>query len=272
MSDDALRGTATALRQRLGEEPFEVAVVLGSGLGQLADKVETPCYLPYEDIPHFPVTTAHGHAGRLVAGRLEGRRALIFQGRFHMYEGHTARQAALPVRLAHALGVQFLLLTNAVGAIHGEYRPGDFMYVADHLNLLGDNPLRGESHQPFVDLTHLYDQRPFADLQAFAESQGMRLHRGILAGMLGPSYETPAEIRALRSLGADVVSMSMIPEAIMAAYLQMRVVGLSHVSNAAAGLGEAALDHQDVLQSGQRSVEDFCKLCCKLFSLWRTPT
>jgi len=263
-----LEQSVTWLSQQLGQEPFDLAIVLGSGLGGLADEVESPCVFPYADIPHMPLPSARGHAGRLVAGMLAGWRSLVFQGRFHMYEGYSARQAALPVRMAHALGVRHLLLTNAVGGIHPDFQAGDFMYVADHLNFLGDNPLRGESHDPFIDLSRLYDQGPFDALAEFAADNNVRLHRGVLAGMLGPSYETPAEIRALRILGADVVSMSLIPEALMAGYLEMKVIGLSMISNAAAGISTVPLDHQEVLQAGQSAASDFRQLCRKLLAFW----
>ncbi|WP_432823962.1 purine-nucleoside phosphorylase, partial [Trichloromonas sp.] len=251
---------AEGLRQRLGTGSFDLAVVLGSGLGALADQVEGSVSIDYRDIPGFPQAQIEGHAGKLVAGRFEGWNVLFFQGRYHLYQGFSASQVALPVRVAKDLGCQRLLLTNAVGGINSAFNPGDFMLIDDHLNLMGDNPLRGETRHPFVDLSRLYLQTLFDPLQSFARQQKIALHRGVLAALMGPSYETPAEIRMLQRLGADAVSMSTVPEAIMGKYLGMDVVGLSLVSNIAAGLAPAPLDHQDVLLTGSRAIGDFIKL------------
>ena len=260
---------AENLRLRLGAAPFDLAVILGSGLGGLADQAEGAVFADYGDIPGFPSSQIEGHAGRLVAGRFQGWKVLFFQGRFHLYQGFSARQAALPVRIAHDLGCRRLLLTNAVGSINRTFNPGDFMFIEDHLNLMGDNPLRGESRQPFVDLCRLYLQSFFVPLQRFARQQGIALHRGVLAALMGPSYETPAEIRMLERLGADAVSMSTVPEAIMGRYLGMEVVGLSLVANVAAGLSTVPFDHQEVLATGARGADEFVQLARQLVLLWQ---
>lgn len=260
---------AQSLRLRLGSAPFDLAVVLGSGLGRLADQAEGAVFVDYGEIPGFPSSQIEGHAGRLVAGRFLGWKVLFFQGRFHLYQGFDARQVSLPARIAYHLGCRRLLLTNAVGSINRTFNPGDFMMIQDHLNLMGDNPLRGETRHPFVDLTHLYLQTLYAPLQRFARQQGIALHRGVLAALMGPSYETPAEIRMLQSLGADAVSMSTVPEAIMGKYLGMEVVGLSMVSNIAAGLSTAPLDHHEVLEIGSRGAEDFIRLARQLVQIWQ---
>jgi len=261
-----------AVRRQAGEEPFALAIVLGSGLGALVDQADPLAILPYTEFSAFPPSCVAGHAGRLVAGLLDGRRILFFQGRHHIYEGLTARQVAVPARIAHALGCCKLLLTNAVGGVNSEFHPGDFMLIADHLNFLGDNPLRGERENPFVDLSNLYRQDFFPELLDFARKQGIRLHRGILAALPGPSYETPAEIRALRLLGADAVSMSTVPEAIMGRYLGLEVVGLSLVTNAAAGLAPSRLSHEDVLASGRQRAEQLAVLVRHLLGLWMSAT
>jgi purine-nucleoside phosphorylase len=259
---------AAAVRRQTGEEPFALAVVLGSGLGALAEQADLLGVFPYAGFAAFPSSQVAGHAGRLLAGTLEGRRLLFFQGRHHIYEGHSALQVAVSARIAHELGCRKLLLTNAAGGVNREFLPGDFMLISDHLNLLGDNPLRGEREKPFIDLAALYRQEFFSDLLAFARQQDIRLHRGVLAALPGPSYETPAEIRALRLLGADAVSMSTVPEAIMAHYLGLEVVGLSLISNAAAGLTSSPLSHEDVLASGQRSASQLARLVRRLIALW----
>lgn len=257
------------VQERLGKEPFDLAVVLGSGLGPAAEIVEQGQTFPYSDYACFPAVELAGHAGRLIAGNLQGWRVLFFQGRFHLYQGLDARQVCAPVQLAHHLGCRFLLLTNAVGGIRQDLLPGHFMAVRDHINLLGDNPLRGQSRDPFLDLSLLYDQQHHAALQSFATQRGIGLETGVLAALQGPSYETPAEIRALGHLGADVVSMSMVPEAIMGKYLDMRVTGLSYVSNRAAGLGSTPLSHQEVLAVGRGGAAPLAELIQQLILLWQ---
>ncbi len=258
-----------AVQEKLGKEPFDLAVVLGSGLGNAAEIVEQRQTFLYSDYSCFPAVELAGHAGRLIAGNLLGWRVLFFQGRFHLYQGLDARQVCAPVQLAHLLGCRFLLLTNAVGGIRQDLIPGNFMAVRDHINLLGDNPLRGRLGDPFLDLCHLYDQQHHAALQSFATQKGIGLGIGVLAALQGPSYETPAEIRALGHLGADAVSMSMVPEAIMGKYLKMRVLGLSYVSNRAAGLDSSPLSHQEVLDAGRGGAEPLAELIQKLILLWQ---
>ena len=257
------------VRGLTGGEGFDLAIVLGSGLGVLADEVETIVSVPFGNLPCFPPATVPGHAGSLVAGVLEGWRVLLFNGRHHIYEGYDARQVTASVRLAHFLGCGRLLLTNAVGGINDGYRAGDFMVIADHLNLLGDNPLRGLTENPFIDLSRLYDQSFFPSLLDYARSRGIGLHRGVLAALPGPSYETPAEIRMLQRLGADAVSMSTVPEAIMGKYLGMEVAGLSFVSNAAAGLAPSPLSHAEVLEAGRRGADHFSSLIRRLLLQWQ---
>lgn len=258
-----------AVRQRLGDAPFDLAIVLGSGLGAAAAAVEEGQVFPYRDYDCFPRTELAGHAGQLLAGFLHGWRVLVFQGRFHLYQGLDARQVCVPVQLAHRLGCRFMLLTNAVGGIRQDLLPGHFMFISDHINLLGDNPLRGQGGDPFLDLSQLYDQRHCAALEAFAREQEIGLAPGVLAALPGPSYETPAEIRALALLGADAVSMSTVPEAIMAKYLGLRVAGLSYVANRAAGLSHGPLSHEEVLSVGRDGAAPLAVLIDKLTRLWQ---
>ncbi|MGE4544902.1 MAG: purine-nucleoside phosphorylase [Pedobacter sp.] len=266
--DENLTAAIDAVRDRMGPDPFDLAIILGSGLGQVAADVDPATKWAYNSFSCFPPGAVAGHAGQLVAGILHGRRTLIFQGRFHMYQGLTAWQTAMPVRLAHSLGCTRMLLTNAVGGIHADLLPGRFMFVCDHLNLLGDNPLRGLDGDTFIDLTKLYRNDLFPSLKAESLSQGNSLHQGVLAAVPGPSYETPAEVRALQLLGADAVSMSLVPEAIMARYLQMEVVGLSFTTNRAAGLGTQGLSHEEVLATGILGAADLSFLVKQLCRLW----
>lgn len=266
--DENLAEVVAAVHDQLGADPFDLAIILGSGLGQVAADVDQPARWKYNSFSCFPPGVVEGHEGQLVAGVLHGRKTLLFQGRFHMYQGLSAWQAAMPVRLAHALGCTRMLLTNAVGGIHADLVPGRFMFVSDHLNLLGDNPLRGLDGDTFVDLTRLYRTDLFAPLQAAVLSQGEGLCQGVLAAVPGPSYETPAEVRALQLLGADAVSMSLVPEAIMARYLRMEVVGLSFTANRAAGLGTQGLCHEEVLATGRLGAADLSDLVKQLCRLW----
>lgn len=245
-----------------------MALVLGSGLGALADQAEEASVFPYEEFSCFPAGNVAGHAARLVAGKLEGRRVLLFQGRHHLYEGHTAWDVTVQVRIARALGCSKIFLSNASGGIKSDLAAGDFLFVEDHINLLGANPLTGLSPPPFLDLSRLYHCSIFESLSTQASQLGVKLHSGILASLPGPSYETPAEIRALRALGADAVSMSTVPEAIMAKYLGMEVVAIAFISNMAAGILDTVLDHEDVLSAGAQSSKVFSALARHLIKSW----
>ena len=256
-------GRAAAwLEGRIGG-PAGVALVLGSGLGALAEAVEDAVPISYGDIPGFAPSTVEGHAGRLVAGVLEGRRILAFQGRYHAYEGHPAPALAMPVRTAAALGAEILLVTCAAGGVNRERRPGDLMLIEDHLNLMGQNPLVGPvlpGETRFPDLTEAYDRELMAMAERVAEAEGIALSRGVYAALLGPSYETPAEIRMLERLGADAVGMSTVPEVIAARAAGLRVLGISLITNAAAGIGGATLSHEEVVAAGAEAAERFQRL------------
>lgn len=247
------------LKPKLDGSPT-VAVVLGSGLGALAESVQDPVAVPYADIPGFATTTVEGHAGRLVAGRLEGADVVVFQGRYHAYEGHESADLATPVRTAAALGAKTLLVTCAAGGVTRRLAPGTLMLLTDHINLMGLNPLVGpapESGPRFPDLTDAYDLALRERARAAAAELGVELAQGVYAAMLGPSYETPAEIRMLERMGADAVGMSTVPEVIAARAAGMRVLGLALITNPAAGVVEGGLDHADVMAAGAAAADTF---------------
>ena len=247
----AVSEAAEYLRARLPARP-DLALVLGSGLGGLADRIEDPVYIPYGQIPRFPVSTAPGHAGRFVFGRLSGRMVLCMQGRFHYYEGHDMAAIALPVRVLKALGCRALVLTNAAGGVNWDFSVGDFMLITDHINFMGANPLRGENDDAigprFCDMTHVYTPEFQQTTRQVAAQQGITLREGVYLGYMGPSFETPAEIRAFRTLGADAVGMSTVPEAIAASHCGLPVLGVSLITNMAAGMAGKRLSGDEVIE------------------------
>ena len=249
-----------ALRDRLpGGAVPAAAVVLGSGLGVLAERLTDATTIPYDLIPHFPTVSVAGHLGNVLVGRLAGAPVLMLQGRFHYYEGHDLEAVTFPARVLRAAGVETLILTAATGGINTAYRPGDLMLLNDHLNLIGHNPLRGPNDDRlgprFPDMTAVYDPGLRAIVRAEAARLGIALHEGVYAALPGPSYEAPAEIRMLRTLGADVVGMSTVPEAIVARHAGLRVLAFALVTNAAAGVTGAAITHDEVLVEGRRAGE-----------------
>jgi purine-nucleoside phosphorylase len=248
--------TIEYLRQKISHPP-EATLVLGSGLGGLADEIEEPVRIPFDEIPGFPRRTQEllGHAGRLVVGRFEGVEVAAMQGRFHLYEGWTPAEVALPVRALAALGSRTLLLTNAAGGLRPGMEPGDLMIIADHLNLMGQNPLIGPvapGEHRFPDMSDPYDRGFRAAAEAAALELGIPVTQGVYAALPGPSYETPAEIRMLARLGADAVGMSTVPEVLVARALGVRCLGISCITNLAAGLGGATLSHAEVMEVGER--------------------
>ena len=249
------RKAADAIVKRARDRNPAVAIVLGSGLGGLANAIENPVRIPFREIPGFPDATVAGHDGAVIAGRLGGREVVALSGRFHMYEGHPAALAAFPVRVFHALGIRELFVSNAAGGISTRLGVGDLMAISDHINLMGTNPLVGptqEGETRFPDMTDAYDPGLRRVMRTTAERLKIPLREGIYAGLLGPSYETPSEVKMLRLLGADAVGMSTVPEVIMARALGMRVAGISCITNAAAGVTGAALSHAEVLETTQR--------------------
>ncbi|MEZ4587986.1 MAG: purine-nucleoside phosphorylase [Gemmatimonadales bacterium] len=262
MSDPVARA-AEVVAPRLGGRRPELLVVLGSGLGLLAERLEGRVAIPYREIPGFHAPTVEGHKGELVAGELAGRPVLVQSGRFHLYEGHSPADLVLPVRVAGALGAGALIVTNAAGGIREGFSPGTIMLIADHLNLTGRNPLVGPvlpGETRFPDMTVAYD----AELRALARREAARLEiplaEGVYAGLLGPSYETPAEIGMLKRLGADAVGMSTVLEVIAARASGLRCLGFSTVTNLAAGQGGETLSHDDVMATAGRTGDRLARL------------
>lgn len=250
----AARVAAAAVRERLAIQP-RIGVILGSGLGGIAQLIEPAVRIPYREIPGFPGSTVAGHAGELVAGQLGGTPVVALSGRFHMYEGHDARLAAFPVRVLHALGAGTLLVSNAAGSVRRQLSPGTIMLIRDHVNLMFRNPLIGELEEGdirFPDMSAPYDVSLRALARSVAKEQGYELAEGVYVGMLGPSYETRAEVEMLARLGADVVGMSTVPEVIVARARGLRVLGLTCVTNYACGLAAAPITHDEVIETTAR--------------------
>lgn len=246
-------------------EPVQGAVILGSGLGDFADSLANPVAIDYGRIPHFLRSEVVGHAGRLVIGEAApGFRIACMQGRYHYYEGHDMAQVVYPVRLLRKLGASFLVVTNAAGGINADFEPGTLMLIEDHLNLTGTNPLRGKNHDflgpRFPDLSEAYSLRLRGIAQQAARKIDVPLAKGVYAALSGPTYETPAEIRMLRTLGADAVGMSTVPEAIVANHMGMEVLGISCITNLAAGISPHKLSHQEVIETTERVRAQFVSL------------
>ncbi len=257
---EAARAAAGAVRARIGEFAPVAAIVLGSGLGGLARRVKRATVIPYAEIPGFPPSTVEGHAGELLAGTLAGRPVLALAGRFHMYEGHAAAVAAFPARVVHALGVPVLIVSNAAGGIRPSLGAGTLMVIDDHVNFMFRNPLVGPVEPGdvrFPDMSEPYDPVLRALARSVADARGIGLASGVYAGLLGPSYETRAEVRMLAALGVDAVGMSTVPEVIAARAIGLRVLGVSCVTNPAAGLSETPITHAEVIAATARAAAGF---------------
>ena len=258
-------------------KPIRTAVVLGSGLGTFADELTDAVAIPYEEIPHFSRSTVEGHAGRLVLGEIGGIPIAAQQGRFHFYEGYSMDQVTFPIRVFGLMGIETVILTNAAGSLSTEMTPGSLMLINDHINCIGENPLRGKNDPRFgprfPDMTNVYDHEIQSIVVSAAEAISHErfesgadstktdfLHRGVYCGLSGPTYETPAEIRMYRLLGADALGMSTVPEAIIARHQQMRVAGISCITNFAAGMTDDEIDHEHVMETGARVAEVFREL------------
>jgi purine-nucleoside phosphorylase len=258
----AAEAAAAYIRQRVGaawQTPV-AGVVLGSGLGGLADRLEQPVRIPFSHVPGFPTATVAGHAGQLMVGLLANRPVVLLAGRFHMYEGHAAGLAAFPVRVLHALGAPVYIASNAAGGVRRTFSAGDLMLIADHMNLMFRNPLVGPTErgdERFPDMSDPYDPALRALMREAAATVNVPLHEGVYCGLLGPTYETPAEVRMLERLGADAVGMSTVPEVIMARAIGMRAVAVSCITNKAAGLSHEKLSHQEVMDAGKAVASRF---------------
>jgi purine-nucleoside phosphorylase len=254
---------ARVIRSRTTETP-RVAIVLGSGLGAFADDFEDAVGISYEEIPGFSRSTAQGHAGKLVVGTVDSVPVAAMQGRVHFYEGYSLEQVTFPIRVFKLLGIKTLILTNAAGGVNVQLSQGALMVLTDHLNLMGDNPLRGVNDERFgprfPDLTAVY--APELQAMAMEEARGLNveIRRGIYAALSGPSYETPAEIHLMRNLGADAVGMSTVPEAIVARHMGIEVLGISCITNMAAGISDEPINHEEVMATGDRVRATFTQL------------
>lgn len=260
---DKVEEATAFLRARIGPTP-DVAVVLGSGLGDFADRLADGVSIPYGEIPHWPASAVVGHAGRLVVGALAGRRVLTLSGRVHYYEGHAMPVVTFAIRVLGRIGVTTVFLTNAAGGINLEFEPGTLMVIDDHINLMGSNPLIGPNEERFgprfPDMTEVYSRRLRGLADQVGEARRIRLKHGVYAAMHGPSYETPSEIRFLRSIGADAVGMSTAPEAIVARHMGLEVLGMSCITNPAAGVLPAPLVHDEVMEVARRVRAEFSAL------------
>lgn len=258
-----IKEAAEYIKQKIDLEP-EVGLILGSGLGILAEEIEDSVIIPYQEIPNFPVSTVEGHAGRLVIGRLEGKPVVAMQGRFHYYEGYSMQKLTLPVRVMKMLGVEKLLVTNAAGGVNRNFNPGDFMIITDHVNLMGDNPLRGQNLEEFgprfPDMTEAYNHELIKLAERVGAEKGIMIRKGVYAALSGPSYETPAEIRFLASNGFDAVGMSTVPEVIVANHMGLDVLGISCITNMAAGILARPLNHEEVMETAERVKPKFITL------------
>lgn len=246
----------------------DIAVVLGSGLGNLADAVENPVYVDYKDIEGFPVSTAPGHKGRFIFGTLMGKKVACMQGRFHFYEGYNMQQVVLGVRVLRKLGCEKLIVTNAAGGINTDFVPGDIMMITDHINFMGTNVLIGKNDGTlgtrFPDMSYAYNPQLREKAEKCAKELGMIIKKGVYIGCTGPSYETPAEIRAFRILGADAVGMSTVPEVIAANHCGMKVLAFSLITNMAAGILEQPLSEEEVLETGAKKSRELQQLIAKI--------
>jgi purine-nucleoside phosphorylase len=247
---------AGAIKVKAKQAP-RVGLILGSGLGALAESVENPVSIPYKQLPHWPPSTVHGHAGQTVLGTLENQPVLVMQGRIHFYEGYSMSQVTMPIRVMQRLGIEILIVTNAAGAIHPDFVPGDLMLITDHLNLIGMmgmNPLYGpnmdEFGPRFPDMSQAYDRELQTRARVAAKEAGISLQEGVYAGLSGPSFETPADLRFLRVAGADAVGMSTVPEVTVARHGGTRVLGISGISNKANLDGNTLTTHEEVLEAG----------------------
>jgi len=261
---DKVQECVAVVRARAkGLEP-KAAVILGSGLGGFADALTDAVAVPYEQLPHFPRSSVSGHAGRLVLGKLDGQAVVVMQGRVHFYEGYPAWQVAFPARVLCALKPKALVVTNAAGGINPGFKPGDLMAITDHLNLSGFNSLVGPNEDAlgprFPDMSHAYAPELLTLLEGCAKAEQVTLRKGVYVQLSGPSYETPAEIRMLRTLGADAVGMSTVPEVIAAAHMGVKVAGVSCITNLAAGISSQPLSHAEVSETADRVKDVFTRL------------
>ncbi|WP_394184191.1 purine-nucleoside phosphorylase [Metabacillus halosaccharovorans] len=263
MNIEKIREAANYLKEKYNDTP-SIGLILGSGLGVLADEIESPVKIPYNEIPNFPVSTVEGHAGQLVFGQLKGVKVVAMQGRFHFYEGYSLEKVTAPVRVMKELGVDTLIVTNAAGGINKTFEAGDLMLISDHINNMGTNPLIGPNDSEFgarfPDMSESYDRTLRELAKSVASELTIKLQEGVYVGNTGPSYETPAEVRALRIIGGDAVGMSTVPEVIVARHAGLKVLGISCISNMAAGILDQPLSHDEVIETTEKVRVNFLNL------------
>lgn len=261
-----IRKAVEAIQARSAIRP-KIGMILGSGLGPIADDATDKTVISYRDIPYFHATSVEGHAGEMIIGNYQGVPTAFLKGRFHLYEGYPMEDVVFPTRVICAMGIQTLVLTNAAGGVNTRFRPCDLMLITDHLNLMGDNPLKGphlkELGPRFPDMTEAYNHHCIKIFEETARELDLPLQSGVYAGLLGPTYETPAEVRMLRALGADAVGMSTVPESIAANHLGVQVAGICSITNLAAGISPNKLTHQEVIDNSKVSVKKLSSLLQK---------
>jgi purine-nucleoside phosphorylase len=260
MNYNVIKQSTDFLKQKYENTP-KIGLILGSGLGVLAEEIENPVKIPYEDIPEFPVSTVEGHAGQLVFGTINGMEVVAMQGRFHFYEGYAFDKVTFPVRVMKELGVEKLIVTNAAGGVNETFAPGDLMLISDHINNMGTNPLIGPNDSNlgvrFPDMSEAYCKNLREKARTVASKIGLKVQEGVYVGNTGPSYETPAEVRMLRVLGGDAVGMSTVPEVIVARHAGLKVLGISCISNMAAGILDQPLNHEEVMETTEKVKVNF---------------
>lgn len=257
---DQIESATSYINSKTGKSP-QIGLILGSGLGVLAEQINQPIILPYTQIPGFPVSTVEGHAGQLVLGELCGKTVVAMQGRFHYYEGYSMDKITFPVRVMKLLGVKTLIVTNAAGSVNETFKPGDLMIITDHINMMGMNPLIGANDERFgprfPDMTEAYSKELREVANQVAKKQGLDVKEGIYVGNTGPTYETPAEVRMARVLGGDAVGMSTVPEVIVARHCGLKVLGISCLTNMAAGIVDQPLSHAEVIETTEKVQKSF---------------
>ena len=260
---DKLKNTVDYINSKINIKPT-IGLILGSGLGNLAETIENPKFIPYEEIPNFPTSTVSGHKGRLVVGTLHNKPIIAMQGRFHYYEGYSMNEVTFPIRVMKLLGIETLIVTNAAGAVNTSFNPGDLMLITDHINLCGNNPLIGKNLDDFgprfPDMSEAYNRNLINIAKKVASNLNIDIKEGIYAMMTGPSYETPAEIRMIRTIGGDAIGMSTVPEVIIANHSKIKVIGISCLTNMAAGILNQPLSHLEVIETSKKVNTNFINL------------
>jgi purine-nucleoside phosphorylase len=260
MNYEMIESSSKYLKSKYTASP-KIGLILGSGLGVLADEIQNPVKIPYSEIPDFPVSTVAGHAGQLVFGQLADQEVVAMQGRFHYYEGYSFDQVTFPVRVMKELGVEVLIVTNAAGGVNESFNPGDLMIITDHINNMGGNPLIGPNDsrlgERFPDMSEAYSKELRQKAKEIADSLSLNIKEGVYVGNTGPAYETPAEVRLVRTLGGDAVGMSTVPEVMVARHAGLKVLGISCISNMAAGILDQPLTHDEVIETTEKVRANF---------------